>query len=195
MGWPPCGKTMVHWFSTKERGLVVSVWNVAHNVGGAIGRQLRALGVMLFGDWGAKFYFNAAIAAAVAVIVFFLMRDTPQSSGCLQSRSTRTTIRRTTTPSSERTFSYREIFVEHVLSNRYLWAIAVANAFVYFVRYGVVNWIPTYLQTAKGFSFQQSSIGWALYECAAIPGTIACGWMSDKVFKGRRAPATILFMG
>src|SRR4029078_10189501 len=81
-----------------------------------------------------------------------------------------------------------------VLSNRYLWAIAIANAFVYFVRYGVVNWIPTYLQTAKGVSFQQSSVGWALYEYAAIPGTIACGWMSDKVFKGRRAPATILFL-
>ena len=27
------------------------------------------------------------------------------------------------------------------------------------------------------------------------PGTIACGWISDKVFKGRRAPATMLFMG
>jgi OPA family glycerol-3-phosphate transporter-like MFS transporter len=82
-----------------------------------------------------------------------------------------------------------------VLKNRLLWAIAVANAFVYFVRYGVVNWIPTYLQTAKGFSFEESSVGWALYEWAAIPGTIACGWMSDRVFKGRRAPATILFMG
>ena len=23
MGWPPCGKTMVHWFSTRERGLGV----------------------------------------------------------------------------------------------------------------------------------------------------------------------------
>ncbi|HXO16484.1 MAG TPA: MFS transporter, partial [Steroidobacteraceae bacterium] len=34
MGWPPCGKTMVHWFSTKERGLWVSIWNTAHNVGG-----------------------------------------------------------------------------------------------------------------------------------------------------------------
>ena len=33
-----------------------------------------------------------------------------------------------------------------------------------------------------------------MYEYAAIPGTIACGWMSDRVFKGRRAPATILFM-
>jgi OPA family glycerol-3-phosphate transporter-like MFS transporter len=71
----------------------------------------------------------------------------------------------------------------------------VANAFVYFVRYGVVNWIPTYLETAKGFSFKQSSTAWLLYEFAAIPGTLACGWMSDTVFKGRRAPATILFMG
>ena len=44
------------------------------------------------------------------------------------------------------------------------------------------------------FSFQQSSLGWSLYEYAAIPGTIACGWISDRVFKGRRAPATILFM-
>jgi OPA family glycerol-3-phosphate transporter-like MFS transporter len=33
-----------------------------------------------------------------------------------------------------------------------------------------------------------------LYEFAAIPGTVACGWISDKVFGGRRAPATILFM-
>ena len=78
MGWPPCGKTMVHWFSTKERGLVVSVWNVAHNVGGGLVATFALLGVTLFHDWGAKFYFNAAIAAAVAVVVFFLLRDTPQ---------------------------------------------------------------------------------------------------------------------
>ncbi len=29
MGWPPSGRTMVHWWSQKERGSVVSVWNVA----------------------------------------------------------------------------------------------------------------------------------------------------------------------
>ena len=194
MGWPPCGKTMVHWFSTKERGLVVSVWNVAHNVGGGLVATFALLGVMLFNDWGAKFYFNAAIAAAVAVVVFFLMRDTPQSYGLPPVEEYKNDYPPAYSAADERTFTYREIFFEHVLTNRYLWAIAVANAFVYFVRYGVVNWIPTYLQTAKGFSFSQSSIGWSLYEYAAIPGTIACGWMSDRVFKGRRAPATILFM-
>jgi OPA family glycerol-3-phosphate transporter-like MFS transporter len=195
MGWPPCGKTMVHWFSTRERGLVVSVWNVSHNVGGGLVATLALVGVMMFGDWGAKFYFNAAVAAVVAVVVFFLMRDTPESYGLPPVEAYKNDYPPTYSDADERTLTYREIIVEHVLSNRYLWAIAIANAFVYFVRYGVVNWIPTYLQTAKGFSFQQSSIGWALYEYAAIPGTIACGWMSDKVFKGRRAPATILFMG
>ena len=112
----------------------------------------------LFHDWGAKFYFNAAIAAAVAVVV--VLPDARHAAGaaaCRRSRNTRTTTRRDYSADDERTFTYREIFVEHVLTNRYLWAIAVANAFVYFVRYGVVNWIPTYLQTAKGFSFQQSS--------------------------------------
>lgn len=37
MGWPPCGRIMTHWFSDKERGIKMSVWNVAHNIGGAFG--------------------------------------------------------------------------------------------------------------------------------------------------------------
>jgi len=194
MGWPPAGKTMVHWFSTRERGLIVSSWNISHNVGGALVAQLALLGVTLSGDWGAKFYFNASIAAIIAVIAFLLLRDTPQSCGLPPIEQHRNDFPPDYSADHERTFGYREILIGHVLSNRYLWAIAVANAFVYFVRYGVVNWIPTYLQRAKGFTFNESSTAWALYEYAAIPGTLACGWMSDRVFKGRRAPATILFM-
>jgi OPA family glycerol-3-phosphate transporter-like MFS transporter len=195
MGWPPCGKTMVHWFGTRERGRVVAVWNVAHNVGGALIAKFALLGVFLFNDWGAKFYFNAAIAAGIAIVVFFLMKDTPQSCGLPPVEAYKNDYPPDYSEKSEKELGFREIFFGHVLNNRLLWAIAVANAFVYFVRYGVVDWIPTYLQMAKGFSFQQSSAAWALFEYAAIPGTILCGWISDRGFKGRRAPATILFMG
>ena len=45
MGWPPCGRTMVHWWSQKERGEVVAVWNVAHNVGGGMIGPLFILGI------------------------------------------------------------------------------------------------------------------------------------------------------
>ena len=194
MGWPPCGKTMVHWFSLKERGLTVSTWNTAHNVGGALIANLALLGVILFGDWGAKFYFNALIAAAIAVGVFFLLEDTPQSKGLPPIEQYKNDYPPSYSEADEQTLSFREIFYTYVLPNRYLWAIAIANAFAYFVRYGVVNWIPTYLETAKGFSFQQSSIAWSIYEYAAIPGTIFCGWLSDRWFKGRRAPMTMIFM-
>jgi OPA family glycerol-3-phosphate transporter-like MFS transporter len=194
MGWPPCGKSMVHWFSTRERGLTVSVWNTAHNVGGALVASLALAGVALFNDWRAKFYFNALIAAIVAVGVYFLLQDTPQSRGLPPVEEYRNDYPPGYSAADERTLGFRQILLGAVLRNRYLWAIAVANAFCYFVRYGVENWIPTYLETAKGFSFRDSSIGWSLYEWAAIPGTIACGWVSDRWFRGRRAPATMLFM-
>ncbi|MBV8876972.1 MAG: MFS transporter, partial [Gammaproteobacteria bacterium] len=194
MGWPPCGKTIVHWFSTRERGLTVSVWNTAHNVGGALVATFALVGVTLFDDWRAKFYFNALIAAVVAIAVHFLLADTPQSRGLPPVEEYRNDFPPDYSEANERTLPFSEIFFSAVLRNRYLWAIALANAFCYFVRYGVENWIPAYLETAKGFSFKQSSLGWSLYEWSAIPGTIACGWISDKWFGGRRAPATILFM-
>jgi len=194
MGWAPCGKTMVHWFSTRERGRAVSVWNVAHNVGGALVAVIALWGVMIFGDWGAKFYFNALVAAAIALLALVLMRDTPQSCGLPPIEEHKNDYPPDYSHEHERTFTFREIFFGHVFNNKLLWAIAVANAFVYFVRYGVVDWIPTYMQTAKNFSFKESTAAWVCFEWAAVPGTILCGWVSDKVFRSRRAPATILFM-
>ena len=194
MGWPPCGKTMVHWWSTQERGRVVSVWNCAHNVGGALIAYFAVRAVAFSGDWGATFWFNAAIAAVVAVLITLLVRDTPQSCGLPPIEQFKNDYPPNYSAEHERTFTFKEIFFTYVLTNKYLWAIAIANAFVYFVRYGVVNWIPTYLQTAKGFNFKESGMAWTAFELAGIPGTILCGWLSDKVFKARRAPATILFM-
>lgn len=139
MGWPPCGKTIVHWFGTKERGVTVAVWNVAHNVGGGLVAGLALLGVTLFHDWGAKFYFNAIVAAAAAILVVVLLRDTPQSCGLPPIEDYKQDYPPEYSKADERTFTFREIFFGHVLNNKYLWAIAVANAFVYFVRYGVVD--------------------------------------------------------
>ncbi|MEN9812518.1 MAG: sn-glycerol-3-phosphate transporter [Verrucomicrobiota bacterium] len=173
MGWPPCGKTMVHWWSTKERGVIVSLWNVAHNIGGGLVAKLALLGVILFGDWGAKFHFPALVAALVAILIAFLLRDTPQSCGLPPVERYRNDYPPEYSAEHERTFTFREIFLGHVLNNRYLWAIAVANAFVYFVRYGVVDWIPTYLQTAKQFSFQQSAT--ILFMALTLLGLVVYG--------------------
>lgn len=95
---------------------------------------------------------------------------------------------------SEQELTTKEIFFKYVLNNKILWYIAFANAFVYLVRYGVLDWAPTYLKDIKGYDIKD--VGWAYsaYEWAAIPGTIICGWLSDKVFKGRRAITTMIYM-
>lgn len=189
MGWPACGKTLVHWFSTKERGRAVALWNGAHNVGGGLAAWLAGWGALTFHTWGAKFTVNAAAAAALAVVAFLLMRDTPRRCGLPPVEESAPGV------DDERPLAVREIFLKHVLNNRYLWAIAIANAFLYFVRYGIADWIPTYLKTAKGFTTAEYSNAAALFELAGIPGTILCGWVSDKVFGSRRAPAMLVFTG
>ena len=68
MGWPACGRTMVHWFSSNERGRTVSIWNVAHNVGGGLIGPLFILGLAWFNqDWHSAFYVPAAVATFVLV--------------------------------------------------------------------------------------------------------------------------------
>ena len=86
----------------------------------------------------------------------------------------------------------KEIF-KTVLSNKYLWYISFANAFVYMVRYGCLDWAPAIL-TERGVNLKDAGWAYFAYEIAAIPGTLICGWLSDKLFHGRRALPTVLFM-
>lgn len=194
MGWPPSGRTMVHWWSQKERGGVVSLWNVAHNVGGGLIGPLFLLGMGLFNDWHAAFYVPAAVALAVAVFAFVTMRDTPQSVGLPPIEKYKNDYPEGYDASHEEEFSAKEIFVKYVLRNKMLWYIALANVFVYLLRYGVLDWAPTYLKEAKGFTVDKTSWAYFFYEWAGIPGTLLCGWMSDKIFRGNRGLTGMVFM-
>ncbi|WP_218419383.1 glycerol-3-phosphate transporter [Alteromonas lipotrueae] len=194
MGWPACGRTIVHWYSGNERGQVVSVWNIAHNVGGGLIGPLFILGMAWFNDWHSAFYVPAAFAALIAGFVFLTLRDTPQSCGLPPIEEHRNDYPLDYEEKHEQELSAKEIFVTYVLNNKLLWFIAIANAFVYLIRYGVLDWAPTYLSEVKDFSFEHSSWAYLLYEWAGIPGTLLCGYISDKWFKGRRSPAAILYM-
>ena len=203
MGWPPCGRVMTHWFSIKERGTWMSFWNCAHNVGGALVGPMAVYGAMWFGSWfygtAQDYYFligtyafPAATAILIAVLAYLMIRDTPQSCGLPSIEEWSGHASSTYSAKAEEVLSTKQIFAT-VLSNKLLWYIAFANAFVYMVRYGCLVWAPTIL-TEKGINLKDAGWAYFAYEMAAIPGTIICGWLSDKVFHGRRALPTILFM-
>lgn len=203
MGWPPCGRVMTHWFSIKERGTWMSFWNCAHNVGGALVGPMAVYGAMWFGSWfyGAQtdyyfligtYAFPAAVAVLVAMVAYLLIRDTPQSCGLQSIEEWSGHAAKNYSKNDEKALSVAEIF-KTVLNNKLLWYIAFANAFVYMVRYGCLDWAPTILKE-QGVDLKDAGWAYFAYEMAAIPGTIFCGWLSDHVFNGRRALPTILFL-
>lgn len=204
MGWPPCGRVMTHWFSQSERGTWMSVWNCAHNVGGGLVGPMATYGAVWFGSMfygqneqlyflAGTYLFPAATAFLIAIIAYLLLRDNPQSCGLPSIEEYRNDYPANYSAKSEEVLPMKEIFMKHVFSNRLLWFIAISNAFVYMVRYGCLDWAPTMLSD-KGIDIK--SAGWAYfaYEYAAIPGTIICGIVSDKVFHGKRAMPTVIFM-
>lgn len=202
MGWPPAGRVLVHWFSVSERGNKTAIWNVAHNVGGGLMAPLAVAGATMFatilgtqhGEFQGVFILPGLVAVVIAIIVYFLIRDTPQSCGLPPIEEHRNDYPTTKKETLEKELTTKEILFKYVLNNKWVWAIAIANIFVYFVRYGVLDWAPTYLSEEKGFDMSKSSVAYFLYEWAGIPGTLLCGWISDKFFKSRRGPAGVMFM-
>jgi len=178
-----------------ERGTKMSLWNTAHNIGGGLIGPLAIYGVAIFNDWHAKFYLPGMIAVFIAGIIYLTLRDRPGVVGLPTIEDYKNDYpEEIEGVDQNKPISAKEIFVKYVFNNKLLWFIAIANIFVYLVRYGVLDWAPTYLKEVKNFSLNESGWAYFLYEWAGIPGTIVAGIASDKWFKGKRAPVSIIYM-
>ncbi len=191
MGWPPCGRSIGHWFSLKERGSIFAIWNVAHNIGGGIAGILAAFAASHFG-WQAAFYFPGTIALVGSIYLFIRLKDTPQSVGLPPIEEYKNDF-----PESGLTFekelTTRELFVENILKNKYLWIFAIANFFVYIVRYSMLDWGPLYLREVKHATLTSGGLAILIIEFGGIPSTLISGWLSDKM-GGRRGMLSLLCM-
>jgi OPA family glycerol-3-phosphate transporter-like MFS transporter len=193
MGWPPCGRVMGHWFSERERGLTFSIWNTSHNVGGGIAGWLAAWSVTEFGGWQYAFYVPGVFALIGAVYLFVRLRDTPQSVGLPPIEQFRNDypVAGDAAVDIERDLTYRELFIDKVLLNKWVWLLAIANFFAYITRYSMLDWGPTYLREAKGGTIDDGWMGLMAVEFGGIPSTILFGWLSDRLDGRRGMVATV----
>ncbi len=200
-GWPPCGRIMAHWFSQNERSFKMSVWNVSHTIGSFSLGFLAIAGVSLMGDlgfaqsWRGNFILPALAALAVAIFCWWAIRDTPESCGLPSVADWRNDHSglKSKGQAGEK-LPFKTLFVDYVLKNKLLWIVAISNVAVYMVRYGIGDWAPTYLQTKGIMSAAESKIAFSVHNIVGAVGTIACGWATSKIFKGRCAPMNVICM-
>ena len=183
MGFPPCAKMLTHWIHPKELATKMSVWNTSHSFGSAMALGLCSLLFALGFGWRWCFYVPAALAGLAAVFCFFCVKDGPHEDGLPEldlsdvrgTQSGAGEVRKVTDADRRRL----------VFRNRVIWLCAFANFFVYVVRFGFLDWGPTFLKEHKGIAVSKGGLLIIAFELAAVVGTIFAGWFTDKVFKGR----------
>ena len=183
MGFPPCAKMLTHWIHPKELATKMSVWNTSHSFGSAMALGLCSM-LFAFGmGWRWCFYVPAALAGLAAVFCFFCVKDGPHEDGLpeldlsdVRGQSGASAQGREVTDADRRRL---------VFGNRVIWLCAFANFFVYVVRFGFLDWGPTFLKEYKGIAVSKGGLMIIAFELAAVVGTVFAGWFTDKVFKGR----------
>ncbi len=180
MGFPPCARLMTHWFPPKILASRMSIWNSSHSVGA--GLVVVLCGYLVVHDWRLCFSVPAAIALVGAALVAVVLRDTPESMGLPPAEGTEEQ------PGRGAESGFRHL----VFRNPYIWLLSFANFFVYTVRYGILDWGPTFLKQARHVDLTKASWMVAAFEVSGILGMLAGGWITDRVFGGR-APRTCLF--
>ncbi len=192
-GWPPCARFLTHWYSHSERGSWWSTWNVSHNVGGFLIPWVAGVALQYFG-WRYAMYFPGVLCILVGLFLINRLRDTPQSLGLPPIEKYRNDyVDKVESEGNEKELTTKQVLVDYVLKNPYIWVLAIAYFFVYAVRTGINDWTALFLVESKGYSSIGANGCVSLFEVGGFFGSLAAGWSSDRLFGAKRGPINVLF--
>ncbi|WP_318473671.1 MFS transporter [Photobacterium leiognathi] len=191
-GWPACSKLLTTWYSRSERGGWWSVWNTAHNLGGAMIPILVGYTVLHYG-WRYSFFIPGVIAVIVGCLLCWRLRDKPTTMGLPSIGHWRKDYLEIAHENTGKGLSQKQILTRYVLSNKYIWLLGLSYILVYIVRTAINDWGNLYLTEQYGYSLITANSALSLFEIGGFLGSLVAGWGSDKIFSGNRGPMILLF--
>jgi phosphoglycerate transporter family protein len=190
MGMPPCSKILNSWFSRSESGRAWGIWNASHQIGGAIIVILAGFLVDHYG-WRSAFIGPALFALVIGFFLLNRLRDTPVSLGLPPVNDYKKEPALQKKPEE---LAGWPAFTAFILKNRILWIVCIANVFVYIVRTGIFDWGAKFLIKTRGYSATEAGVVVWSFEIAGIFGAFLAGWLTDRLFVGRRGAVCAIFM-
>lgn len=192
-GWPPCARFLTQWYSHSERGSWWSTWNVSHNVGGFLIPWVAGVALQYFG-WRYAMYIPGVLCIFGGFFLMNRLRDTPESLGLPPIETYRQDYTDKIEAAGEKEkLSSKQIFIEFIIKNSYIWLLAIAYFFVYAVRTGINDWTALFLVESKGYSSIGANGCVSLFEVGGFFGSLVAGWSSDRLFGAKRGPINVLF--
>lgn len=203
MGFPPCAKSLMHWFAPHEHGIKFATWNISHSFGAGLVFLLNSFVVAL--GWKYCFLVPAALSILGSIFLFWALRDSPEKEGFEpvekyydrihgRTAEVKEDAKESEVVEAENDEGWFKELCKNVLSNWAIWVLCFANFFVYIVRFSILDWAPTFLSQSKGLNLQSAGWATACYEVFGAFGIILSGVLMDKIFHGRGAKACFVYM-
>lgn len=191
-GWPSCSKLLTTWYSRNERGLWWSIWNTAHNVGGAMIPLIIGY-LTLHYSWRYGFIAAGGLAILISIFLFFRLQNTPETMGLPSIGKWRNDNLELAQEKEGKYLTWNKILHQYVFFNKYIWLLALSYALVYVVRTAINDWGNIYLTEKYHYDLVSANSALSLFEVGGFIGSLVAGWGSDKLFASNRGPMALLF--
>jgi OPA family glycerol-3-phosphate transporter-like MFS transporter len=191
-GAPGMVKINAAWFRPTERGGFAGIFGFMINLGRfgifKLGPALLAgftfLGLIQIPPlhWRWLFWIPAGIALVIGICLALIVKDTPEEANFPSVNPEE----KTSGHVRAKVFDVFKIIV----TNPVIWIIACAYACTGAVRQGIDQWFPRFMQEVHHVDFQSAQFQFVAFSIpfVASAGSLISGFISDKVFQGRRAP-------
>jgi len=191
-GAPGMVKINAAWFRHTERGSFAGIFGFMINLGRfgifQLGPALLAgftfLGLIRIPPlhWRWLFWVPAGITLVIGTCMAFVVKDTPEEVHFPSVNPHEESGGRVRAKVSD-------VFKIMVM-NRVIWIVACAYACTGSVRQGIDQWFPRFMQEVHHVDYQSAQFQLVAFSIpfVASAGSLISGFISDKVFHGRRAP-------
>ncbi|MFC5592047.1 MFS transporter [Sporosarcina soli] len=187
----PMQNTFVkNWFPPKERGRANTAWIIGQSLSQAIAMPIFAYLVIAF-SWRSTFLFALVLSIIPLLLLWFFTADTPRKHkkvNELERKYIEDELEKEKIANNETTLtqaSFWERTKTFALNYRF-WLLMLTLATNSIISWGLVTWLPTYLNQERGFSW--TAMGWlaTLPFVLGILFKLLSGYIIDRM--GRNAP-------
>lgn len=189
MGWAALCKNVNAFFPIRARGRMMGLWSTNFIFGGLIGTPFAGwLAYGVFDSWRMAFIGSALMVFLVAVAFYWFQRNSLTDVGLAEVV--------VEAPGSDAVAATRPAFKDTLLAplrNAMVFKLGLSYLLLKPARYAILFWGPVIaFEALPNLSFLGATVLPLVFGLAGLAAPISVGWVSDKIFDGKRIPVAVL---
>ena len=190
-GWPGCIGSLAYWFKRKQRGSILGIWSTCYQIGSVLATGFAAYMLGHYG-WRWSFFGASMILMIIWVVVWYLHPNRPEDVGLKP-------IVDDENEAAQDSGKAEEGETEKGLGwNREVVFTVITMGLIYFgikfLRYALWSWVPFFLNNNFNLAGDESGYLSTVFDIFGFMGVIFAGFVSDRLFKGKRSLLSFLML-